>query len=46
MENNIPTLYILELGSFVVKSAKILTIFIGSPYVHSRTQSVYIKILI
>ena len=26
MENNIPTLYILELDSFVVKSAKISTI--------------------
>ncbi len=26
MENNIPTLYILELNSFVVKSAKISTI--------------------
>ncbi len=26
MQNNIPTLYILELDSFVVKSAKILTI--------------------
>ena len=26
MQNNIPTLYILKLDSFVVKSAKILTI--------------------
>ncbi len=26
MENNIPTLYILELDSFVVKSAKMSTI--------------------
>ncbi len=29
MQNNIPTLYILKLDSFVVKSAKISTIFIG-----------------
>ncbi len=31
MLNNIPTLYILELDSSVVKSAKISIIFIGSP---------------
>ncbi len=35
MENNIPTLYILELDSFVVKSAKISTIL--RPFV-KKTQ--------
>ena len=35
MENNIPTLYILELDSFVVKSAKISTIL--CPIVRKKT---------
>ena len=35
MENNIPTLYILELDSFVVKSAKISTIL--CPFVQKTT---------
>ena len=37
MENNIPTLYILELDSFVVKSAKISTIL--CPFVKKTKQS-------
>ena len=35
MENNIPTLYILELDSFVVKSAKMSTIL--CPFVQKKT---------
>ncbi len=39
MENNVPTLYILELDSFVVKSAKISTIL--CPFVKKETTIVY-----
>ncbi len=35
MENNIPTLYILELDSFVAKSAEISTIL--CPFVQKKT---------
>ena len=37
MENNIPTLYILELDSFVVKSAKISTTL--CPFFQKKKQS-------
>ena len=37
MENNIPTLYILELDSFVVKSAKISTI--SCPFVQKKNNN-------
>ncbi len=39
MENDIPTLYILELGGFVVKSAKISTIL--CPFVQKNQTIVY-----
>ncbi len=40
MENNIPTLYILELDSFVVKSAKISTIL--CPFVKKTNNRVFV----
>ncbi len=40
MENNIPTLYILEFDSFVVKSAKISTIL--CPFVEKKNNRVFV----
>ncbi len=40
MENNIPTLYILELDSFVVKNAKISTIL--CPFVQKKHNRVFV----
>ena len=40
MENNIPTLYILELDSFVVKSAKMSTIL--CPFVQKKNNRVFV----
>ncbi len=42
MENNIPTLYILELDSFVVKSAKISTIL--HPFVKKQKSCIRVAI--
>ena len=43
MENNIPTLYILELGSFVVKSAKISTIL--CPFVQKKQSCICVAMV-
>ncbi len=43
MENNIPTLYILELGSFVVKSAKISTIL--CPFVQKKQSCIRVAMV-
>ena len=43
MENNIPTLYILELGSFVVKSAKISTVL--CPFVQKKQSCIRVAMV-
>ena len=43
MENNIPTLYILELDSFVVKSAKISTIL--CPFVQKQQSCIRVAMV-
>ncbi len=43
MENNIPTLYILELDSFVVKSAKISTIL--CPFVQKKRSCIRVAMV-
>ncbi len=43
MENNIPTLYILELGSFVVRSAKISTI--SCPFVQNKQSCICVAMV-
>ena len=42
MENNIPTLYILELDSFAVKSAKISTILIFYALLSKKNNRVFV----
>ncbi len=43
MENNIPTLYILELDSFVVKSAKISTVL--CPFVKKKQSCIRVAMV-